>query len=83
MIFFLVITHISSFPEKVVWKRLDGSPGERSSRLPYGAHASQQDVGSIPIGGQAKFAAQLSEPEYSLGRPVLHEVEHELSHQLV
>jgi hypothetical protein len=61
--------------EEVMRERLNGSPREGSDSLPDSTQAAQQDVRAIAIGLEAEFAAQLAQPEDSLGRPTFHEEE--------
>jgi hypothetical protein len=75
----LVIAHISGSLEEMMRERLDGCPGKRSDRLPNGTQPAQQDVWVIPIGLEAEFAAEFSQPKHGFGRPMLSQGEDELS----
>ena len=60
---------------------LDGGPREGGGGLEDRTQAAQQDIRTVVICGQTQLASQFSQPKYGLRRPMLVEVEDELSRQ--
>ena len=76
-----MITYISYFPGRDDEGRVGLRPRQGGDGLEDRTQAAQQNIGSVVIGWQSQFADEFSQPKYGLRRPMLVEVENELSCQ--
>ena len=60
-------------------ERVQSQVGESSYGLPYGTQSSEEQVWSIPVNAKTQFASNLPQPLHRYRRPLLHQVEDELS----